>query len=279
MPELPEVETVCRVLRKALVGEKIIGVETAPDDIIFGAAPPQAVRDALEGKVVTHIGRKGKVWWIETGSPPILFGHLGMSGWIRELGAPTIRLKEHGNAPLDDEAGRPRFLKLMIETNLTRVAFTDGRRLGRIWLGESREKDAKVAKLGRDSFDELPTGKHFEQLFAKRKAPIKALLMDQGILCGIGNWVADEVLYHALIAPQRPGCSLSGAEFAKLRKAIVQVLKVAVEAGADDSLYPSDWLFHYRWGGSRGHEKLGLHDIVREQVGGRTTAWMPSLQS
>ena len=279
MPELPEVQTVCRVMRKALLNKRITAVEAVPDDIVFGSTPLEAVREALVGKTVTKIGRKGKIWWIETGTAPVVFGHLGMSGWIRELGQPTIRLKEHGNAPLDDEAGRPRFLKLMIETEANRIAFTDGRRLGRVWLGESPEKDAKTAKVGPDAFESLPTGKHFEQLFAKRKAPIKALLMDQGILAGIGNWVADEVLYHARIAPQRIGTSLSTAEFARLGKAIVMVLELAVAAGADDAKYPAEWLFHFRWGGSKGHERIGKHEIVREQVGGRTTAWLPSLQS
>lgn len=278
VPELPEVETVCRIMRRALVGKVIDEVEIVPDSIVFGGAPEAGIAAAIKGRKVTTVGRKGKTWWIELDGGPTVFGHLGMSGWIRELGAPTIRLKEHGDAPLDDENGRPRFLKMMLTAGGSRVALTDGRRLARVWLGESAAKDSKVRALGPDAFDELPSGEAFEALFAKRKAPIKASLMDQKILSGLGNWLADEVLYHARIAPQRLGTSLSKKEFAALRAAIVDVLTVAVEAGADDKLYPADWLFHFRWGGSKGHDKLGVHDIVREQVGGRTTAWLPSLQ-
>jgi formamidopyrimidine-DNA glycosylase len=279
MPELPEVETVCRVMRRALVGKKIRDVEVVKDPIIFGAAPAAAIEKALKGRTVTKIGRRGKTWWIELDQPPVMFGHLGMSGWIRELGTDTTRLKEHGNAPLDDENGRPRFLKLLITADDgTRVSFTDARRLGRVWLSESVEKDAKFKKLGPDALDELPKGKAFDALFNNRNAPIKASLMDQSILAGIGNWVADEVLYQAKIAPQRLGSSLSSAEFAKLRKTILEVLETSVKAGADEKKYPEDWIFHHRWGGSKGAERIGKHDIKRETVAGRTTAWVPKVQ-
>jgi formamidopyrimidine-DNA glycosylase len=279
MPELPEVETVCRVMRRALVGKRIVGVEVVPDTIIFGATPPEAIMEALIGRVVKSIGRRGKTWWIETCEPPVLFGHLGMSGWIRELGKETVRLKEHGDAPLDDETGRPRFLKLLIAAeDGTRVSFTDARRLGRIWLGESARKDPKVAKLGPDAHDALPKGDAFKGLFAKRNTPVKAILMNQHVIAGIGNWVADEVLYHSRIAPQRLASSLSDPELASLRKAIVNVLRIAVEAGADDKKYPATWIFHHRWGGSRGADKIGRYKMVREEVAGRTTAWVPALQ-
>jgi formamidopyrimidine-DNA glycosylase len=279
MPELPEVETVCRVMRRVLAGHVISELEVVPDSIIFGAAPIEAIEAALCGRRVESIGRKGKIWWIDMGSPPVLFGHLGMTGWIRELGASTIRLREHGEAPLDDETGRPRFLKLLLTADTgKRISFTDGRRLGRVWLGESPAVDRKVSALGPDALDELPKGEKFYALFGKRTAPIKALLMNQSILSGIGNWIADEVLYHARIAPHRDASTLTHAELDKLRKQILKVLTLAVEVGADHHQYPPDWMFHHRWGGGRGQAKIGRYDIVRDEVGGRTTAWVPALQ-
>jgi len=270
---------VCRVLRRALVGKKIKEVEVVKDPIIFGSTPAEAIVKALKGRTVKKIGRKGKTFWIELDKPPTLFGHLGMSGWIRELGTETVRLKEHGDAPLDDDKGRPRFLKLLITAqDGTRISYTDGRRLGRIWLSDSPKTDAKIKKLGPDVMDDLPTAKDLQTLLAKRNAPIKALLMDQHIVSGIGNWVADEVLYHAKIAPQRPASSLTAAEYSALRKSIDKVIKTAVDAGADDDKYPATWLFHHRWGGSRGADKIGKHDIKRTTVGGRTTAWVPNVQ-
>lgn len=279
MPELPEVESVCRILRRALVGKKIAEVEVVPDTIVFGKTPAKKIEEALEGKRVVKVGRKGKTWWLELDSGPVLFGHLGMTGWIRELGQDTVRLREHGNAPLDDDNGRPRFLKLLITAeDGVRVSLTDGRRLARVWLSDSVEKDAKYRQLGPDAMDELPQGKEFAALFNKRKAPIKALLMNQSILCGIGNWIADEVLYQARIAPARVANTLTDAELKRLRKVIETVLEIAVETGADKEKFPSDWLFHHRWGGSRGTDKIGNHKIVREAVGGRTTAWVPAVQ-
>ncbi|MBI1756712.1 MAG: hypothetical protein HYR64_06350 [Fimbriimonas ginsengisoli] len=279
MPELPEVETACRVMRRALLGKRVAEVEVVPDTIVFGGAPPEAIAGALKGHSVVDVGRRGKTWWLTTDAPGAVIGHLGMSGWIRHLGQPTIRLKEHGDAPLDDPNGRPRFLKLLITAeDGCRVALTDGRRLARVWIAESAEKDRKIKALGPDAYDALPNGEAFARLFKARKAPIKAILMDQKILAGIGNWLADEVLYHARIAPAREAGSLSAKEYAALREQIEVVLRTAVELGADEHKYPKGWMFHFRWGGSRGHEMIEGREIRREQVGGRTTAWVPSLQ-
>jgi formamidopyrimidine-DNA glycosylase len=279
VPELPEVETVRRIMRRVLKGHKIADVEVVPDTIIFGSTPPEAIVEALKGKTVTEIGRKGKYWWLELDSKPWLFGHLGMAGWIRELGADTTRLREHGKAPLDDENGRPRFLKLLITTDEgKRISFTDARRLGRAWLQEGPDKDPAIKKLGFDCYDALPTAKALHAILQKRSAPIKAILLDQSLFAGVGNWVADEVLFHALISPKRPADSLKPKEVERLRESIDMVMKTAVNAGADSAKYPDNWLFSSRWGGAKGRQEINGHKIVREPVGGRTTAWVPKLQ-
>lgn len=279
MPELPEVETVCRMLRRTMVGKTIAAAEVAPDEIVLEGRSPAEVEAALVGRKVSAIGRKGKFFWLEFDGPPIVCAHLGMAGWFRELGAPTIRLKEHGKAPLDDENGRPRFLKLLLQADDgVRAAMTDGRRLSRIWLAESSAADPRVAKLGPDAYDQLPSVDALVQMLKGRTAPIKALLLDQGLFAGVGNWLADEALYHARISPKREGGSLKKAELARLREALTDVLAVAVEAGADEHKYPEDWMFHHRWGGAKGPDLLLGKPIRRETVGGRTTAWVPGLQ-
>jgi formamidopyrimidine-DNA glycosylase len=279
MPELPEVESVCRMMRRTLVGKKIVQATVPHDDIVLGGTPPSAVVKALEGRTVKGIGRKGKYWWIELDEHPWVFGHLGMSGWIREMDKPSRRLHSHGKAPLDDETGYPRFLKLMVETeDGTRVAFTDGRRLGRLWLGDDPKTDKTLKKLGFDAYEELPTANELAKILAKRKAPMKAVLLDQGTFAGVGNYIADEVLYHAGIAPKRLGCSLTEEEVEALRKAVQFVIGHAIEVDADYEKFPEAWLFHHRWGGGRGVEHIGSHAIVRETVGGRTTAWVPDVQ-
>ncbi len=279
MPELPEVETVCRVLRRVLQGKKIKSVEVADDSLVLVKAPKEAFEKALLGRTVTGIGRKGKYWWIELDEPPVVFGHLGMAGWVREIGAGSIRLREHGNAPFDDENGRPRFLKLLIEAeDGGKVVMTDGRRLARLWLSESADSDSKIRQLGRDMYSDPWTPDDLAKVLAKRKAPIKALLLDQKYFAGVGNWIADEVLYQARISPKRLGSELSRTEVEALIVAIKDVLALAVEAGADSDKYPDSWLFQHRWGGSKGSDQIMGQAIVREDVGGRTTAWVPSVQ-
>lgn len=280
MPELPEVETVCRTIRHALEGQRIAQVEVVRDSIVFGKASPKAVEEALLGRTVKSIGRRGKYFWLTlSGEGPAVFGHLGMSGWVREVGREGTRLHGHGEAPFEDEQGRPRFLKLGIRARSGRgVVLTDPRRLGRVWLGPDAERDPRVKRLGPDAFDELPSVKELATLFGRRKIPIKAVLLDQGALAGIGNWIADEVLYQARIAPKRAAASLTAAEVAALRRAIVSVLARAVKVGADYKKFPKSWLFEHRWGGTRGSEQIGGQRIVREEVGGRTTAWVPTRQ-
>lgn len=280
MPELPEVETVCRVMRPALVGKRIARVEAVRDPLVFAGCSPKSIEKALLGRVVDAVGRRGKVFWIAAHGPgPTLYGHLGMSGWIREIGRRGTRLRGHGSAPFDDPEGRARFLKLGLETDDgRRIVFTDARRLGRIWLGDAPDKERRIGRLGHDALDALPSDDALLPIFARRKRAIKAVLLDQTVLAGIGNWVADEVLYQSRIAPERPASSLSKAETAALRRAIRSVLQHAVRVGADADRYPRSWLFAHRWGGSRGATCIAGRPIVRDTIGGRTTAWVPSLQ-
>lgn len=278
MPELPEVETARRTMERVLVGKKIKAVEVPPDEIVLSGFPPEAFEKTLLGAKVKGVGRKGKYWWLEIDRAPTLIGHLGMAGWIREIGAPSIRLREHGEAPFDDADGRPRFLKLMIQAaDGGRIVFTDGRRLGRLWLGDPAS-DPRLAELGPDMYNSLPSAADLQKALAKRKAPIKALLLDQSLFAGVGNWIADEVLYQSKIAPKREGSSLSLKELESLRRSIKSVLAKAVELGADSDQYPKTWLFHHRWIDKRSADTIGGKAIVRETVGSRTTAWVPEIQ-
>ncbi len=280
MPELPEVESVCRLMRRVIQGRRIERIEVLPDEIVLSGNPPEAVEAALVGRTVTHVGRRGKFWWLELdGEGPVVFGHLGMSGWIREVGHEGKRLHSHGNAPLVDAEGRPRFLKLMIlAEGGGGVAFTDSRRFARLWLGESAAKDKQVGRLGPDAYDELPPTKELAAKLKKRKAPIKAVLLDQKTFAGVGNWIADEVLYQAKIAPKRLASSLDEKEVGALHKSLRHVLDHAVKVDADYKHFPDEWLFHHRWGGGKGAERFVGGEIVRETVGGRTTAWVPERQ-
>ena len=279
MPELPEVETVRRTIERALVGKKIVEAEIVPDEIVLKGHSHEFVQNAILGRTVVAAGRKGKYFWLELDEKPWLFAHLGMAGWLREMGEPTIRLREHGEALMEDETGRPRFLKMMLTADDgRRIAMTDGRRLARIWPCGSPEEDSAISKLGRDCYLDLPSAQEIQARIGKKNAPIKAILLDQAIFAGIGNWIADEVLYAARIRPSRIGSSLSFQEIEKLREAIRNVVDYSVSVGADKAQFPASWLFHARWGGKKGEEMVDGEQIIREQIGGRTTAWIPTLQ-
>lgn len=280
MPELPEVETVCRLIRRVAVGKRITAVEVVPDALFFSGARAATLEAALVGRTVRGVGRRGKFFWLTlSGDGPTVFAHLGMSGWVREIATEGTRLHGHGKAPFDDAQGRPRFLKLGVLTRGKKgFVLTDPRRLGRVWLGASPETDARLRRLGPDAFDELPPVAELRALLGRRRIPIKAALLDQSLLAGIGNWIADEVLYQARIAPKRSAASLSAREVTALRRAIRAVLARAVEVGAEHQRFPRSWLFEHRWGGTRGAEQIGGERIVRETVGGRTTAWVPARQ-
>ena len=137
----------------------------------------------------------------------------------------------------------------------------------------------RISRLGFDCYDELPSAKELGVILGKRKAPIKAILLDQGLFAGVGNWIADETLYHARISPKRSADSLKPKEVERLREALRMVMETAVDAGADSDKYPADWIFSSRWGGKRGRSEIDGKKIVRETVGGRTTAWVPGWQT
>lgn len=279
MPELPEVETVCRIMRSVLIGRKIVTVEVADDPIVLSGVPKETYESVLLESTVESVGRRGKYWWLALDRKPWVFGHLGMAGWIRELGAPSARLREHGSKPFEDEEGRPRFLKLFLGTDEGKtIAFTDGRRLGRLWLGEGPDSDKRVSALGPDALDELPSAKALAEKWRGRTAPIKALLLDQSQISGVGNYLADEALYQAGISPKREAGLVKTTELEALRTALTHILLKAVEVGADSDKFPQEWLFHQRWGGMRGSREIEGQPILRESVGGRTTAWVPSRQ-
>ncbi|MED6222045.1 hypothetical protein PIB30_118509 [Stylosanthes scabra] len=120
------------------------------------------------------------------------------------------------------------------------------------------------------------TLEEFTESLHKKKTEIKPLLLDQSYISGIGNWVADEVLYQARIHPRQTASSLSDESCAALHKSIKEVIQYAVEVDAECSCFPLEWLFHFRWGKKTG--KISGKKIEFITAGGRTTAYVPELQ-
>jgi formamidopyrimidine-DNA glycosylase len=289
MPELPEVETARRRMERALRGKRL--TEVLPhrsDTICFDGATPTEFRQALLGARVMGSGRKGKYFWLELDRRPWPVFHLGMTGniEIRALGRDYarawggVKLWSSRNAPAGDASAPPRFCRLRLLTREgVEVAVTDPRRFGRIRLAQDPLREWPVAELGHDPLaDDFPAARVLHSLLRARRAPIKALLLDQSLFAGVGNWIADETLYQAGIAPSRPGSDLSAAETARLRRRMLAICRKAVEVEADYERFPRGWLFRHRWGKEEGARTARGEAVVHATIGGRTTAWVPKRQ-
>jgi formamidopyrimidine-DNA glycosylase len=281
LPELPEVESVRRRLRRALRGRRILGVEASNDPIVLGDLPAAALVAALRGRCIEDVRRKGKHLYFVLDQPPWPLFHFGMTGWFhidREDRERRIHGRAKRRVPIP-ATGPRRFQRVAIDVEGgTRAVFTDPRRFGRIRLQRDPLNEPPLSLLGFDVLDELPPAASLRALLARRQAPIKAVLLDQALFAGVGNWIADEVLYQARIRPDRAAASLAPAEVAALRRAIVSVVRRAVAVDADSARFPRSWLFHHRWGRNADAVTRSGERIVHATIGGRTTAWVPARQ-
>jgi formamidopyrimidine-DNA glycosylase len=265
MPELPEVEAVRRRLEKAFRRKRIVRAQGRPDPIVYDLNDAHRLARALIGRRVEKAGRKGKHFWLELDRRPWPVFHFGMTGWMHlEKGEPR-------------EPRRFELLWFEAEDG-TRAVFTDPRRFGRIRLIDDPEHEPPIARLGFDPLSGLPPTRELQALLARRHAPVKAVLLDQSLFAGVGNWVADEVLFQARLRPDRAAAALTRAQVGALRRAILAVIRRAVAVDADADRFPSSWLFHHRWGRDAEARTSRGETIVHHTIGGRTTAWVPSRQ-
>lgn len=278
MPELPEVERGRRLADTVARGRTIANVRCAKDTIVFQGKGAAAIRRALQSKEVIAVCRRGKQLWFELDRPPHPLFHFGMSGAFHTPSTSTLQLTS--GPKVNDTQWPPRFMKIhLFFDDGGELAMTDARRLGRILMRDDPLNEPPIARLGFDPLLDLPGPQVFCKMLQRRSAIIKALLLDQGFAAGVGNWIADEVLYQARIDPRRRAGTLSEAEAKLLRRRLKSVVETAVEVNADSSRYPRTWLFHERWGRRRGAKTAQGEPIEHMTVGGRTTAWVPKVQS
>ena len=215
MPELPEVETTVRGLVPVLEGRRLASVETRREDLRW-AFPPD-LRQRLTGATVTTLGRRAKYGLIDTDRGDTLIFHLGMSGRWR-IDPSEIGTHDH----------------FLIETDEGRLlALNDPRRFGSLDLARTDALDAypPFAKMGPEPLSDAFHGDYLQRALQGRAAPIKALLLDQRIVAGLGNIYVCEALNLAHIAPGRAGGRISKRRLQALVEAIKLVLLAAIEAG------------------------------------------------
>lgn len=277
MPELPEVEYGRQVASAAVVGRRISDVEVDDDNIVFDGVAPTDVHRALIGARVEAVHRRGKHLWFELDRRPWPLFHFGMTGAFRVPSMEPLILE--GGSKKSDPRWPPKFTKiLMITDRGDQLAMTNARRLGRIRLRDDPAHESPIGDLGFDPLASMPTLAAFRVLIARRKSILKALLLDQTFAAGVGNWIADEVLFQAGLDPRRRANELTPDEVKVLHGRLKSVVQKAVSVNADAKRFPKQWLFHHRWGKNTDALTAAGDRIEFLTIAGRTTAWVPERQ-
>ncbi len=218
MPELPEVETVCRGLRPKLEGRRLTRVLQRRPDLRFPL--PDGFVERLEGRRVSRIDRRAKYILMHLDSGEILLCHLGMSGRMLLMNGETRPLDRHDHVVFFTEDGGE-------------IRFNDARRFGVMDLvaPENLSRHRLLKDLGPEPLSNTFNGPELAARLKGRRSPIKAALLDQKVVAGLGNIYVSEALFFAGISPRRQAYTVQGARAERLAAAVRQVLNAAIAAG------------------------------------------------
>jgi formamidopyrimidine-DNA glycosylase len=249
VPELPDVESARRQIEERGLHRRIVGVDDG-DTYVSRPHAPGEIAEALTGRELVAAHRRGKSMWLETSDGgPVLGLHLGMAGRIAIDEEPS-------------EQGWDRFVMRFADGGS--LALRDKRRLGRARL------EPDIGALGPDAAD-VPRPR-FRELMHRSRAPIKARLMDQAVMAGIGNLMADEILWRAYIDPRRAADELSDEELDRLWREMRAIIRMSVRRGHAGV---TEMIPERR---QDGHCPRDGTAMARGTVGGRTTYWCPTEQ-
>ncbi len=278
MPELPEVELARATIERAALGRRISDVDDA-DTYECRPHSPGEIRDALVGRSLTGAFRRGKTMWCETSGAgrsrtpgPVLGLHLGMSGRI-VVSDPTGASTEGGDwlggrygSAAEQEGRNPawdRFTIVFADGGSLRLF--DKRRLGRVRL------DPDLDALGPDA-EEIGVAE-FRDRVGRGTTAVKARLLDQSVLAGVGNLLADETLWQAGVDPRRRVDEIGHDGLTDLHRALRRATKAAIRKGG---VHTGEVISSRRTGG---HCPRCGAEMQRGTVGGRTTWWCPAEQT
>jgi formamidopyrimidine-DNA glycosylase len=276
VPELPEVETVRRSLAPHLVRRRIVGVEVRERRLRVEIAADLPAR--LSGRRIEALGRRGKYLLAALDDGRIWLVHLGMTG--------RLILARPGRASLAD-LGVGRHVHVLVDLeDGQRVVYQDPRRFGRMAVVDPAALDGETGP-GVDALAPGLTATALFRLTRRRRTPVKALLMDQRRIAGLGNIYANEILHHAGIRPRRRAGGLRRAECARLSGAVRAVLGAALRRGGSsisdyvDGLGRSGWFqLRHRVYGRGGAPCRRCGAAVRHcVVTGRATYYCPRCQT
>ncbi|MFC4728680.1 bifunctional DNA-formamidopyrimidine glycosylase/DNA-(apurinic or apyrimidinic site) lyase [Coralloluteibacterium thermophilus] len=214
MPELPEVETTRAGLAPHLLGRSVTGVTLRRPDLRWPI--PAEVAETLPGQRILDVRRRAKYLLVDT-APGSALLHLGMSGMLRVL-PPETPPGPHDHVDLRLDSGRV-------------LRFTDPRRFGCLLWQPAGDTHPLLRELGPEPLSDAFDGRHLFLRSRGRSAPVKAFLMDQAVVVGVGNIYAAESLFHAGISPLRAAGSVSPARYGRLAEAVKAILARAIARG------------------------------------------------
>ena len=238
MPELPEIETIKRVIEPQIQGLMIDKVNVKRPEVVAYPAADKFC-GLLTGQTISHMTRRGKFLVIHLNSNDRIILHLRMTGCLLLTPADYPEEKHtHITFSLNDgtEKGQSNEHPCSLE-----LRFSDTRRFGRLWLLKNGEADtySGIEKLGAEPFDKLLTAEYLNTLLGKRKKAVKECLLDQSMIAGIGNIYSDEILFTAGIYPARPANSLDMEEWERLAAAIPERISYFIEV---NKITPEEYL-------------------------------------
>lgn len=263
MPELAEVEYYRKQWDQGL-DQKIVAVRLHGHKRIFRGTEPREIARHLTGRRYLRSRAQGKQMLFEFSGGNWLGIHLGMSGKVR-MEAAGFRAEKHDHLILD----QPR----------QSLVFRDARLFGRVRFSHGRKEPSWWKIPGPEISSTRFDRKYLNDFLQRhRRAPIKAVLLLQSGFPGIGNWMADEILWRAKIAPSIRAGSLTAGQRLRLWKETKFVARESLRIiGRDFSDPPADWLIHQKWK-REGMCPRHQTPLRRETIGGRTTAWCPRCQ-
>lgn len=212
LPELPDVETVAQSLRRRLIGRRITGVRLLTPSTVR-SPPPRQFAHNLTGRTIVAIGRRGKYLLARLRPSGTLVTHLRMTGDLQVVQA-SVPVHPH--------------TRIIVQFRGLELRFVDQRRFGHMDLVEAEETFAPLQRLGVEPLDRTFTLFRWNRILDNRRGTIKALLLRQDLIAGIGNIYADEILWQAQIHPARPIHRLQPKERRRLHMKIRDVLSRAV---------------------------------------------------
>ena len=230
MPELPEVETIVADLRPHLVGRTILRAELNFPTIVRHPEP-EAFIDSIAGMRIGSVGRRGKYIWLGLGGEDLLFVvHLGMTGQLR-LVDPETPLENHTHAVFLLDDGR-------------QLRYRDPRRFGRLLLGTEQAllSSKKMPRLGPEPIDPDFAADELYRRLRNRRTALKAVLLDQSAIAGVGNIYADESLHRARLRPDRVAGTVSKRSARRLHESLRESLVAAIaNRGSSVDTYRDAW--------------------------------------